>query len=107
MSKGSVVIYTGSTWHSGGANHTASTWRGGLNIDYNLAWLRQIENQYLVCPPQIAKHLPRGIQDLIGYRTGGPGLGYYDGGLSPKKVLQDDEPPINWADEWQSIKSKL
>lgn len=100
MAKGSVVIYTGSVYHSGGNNRTAATPRIGLNVDYNLGWLRQEENQYLSCPPSVAKDLPRDIQDLIGYRMSGSALGYFDGGLSPKGSFKDR--PINWASDWQA-----
>ena len=40
-----------------GAN-TSDGVRHGLNIDYNLAWLRQEENQYLSVPPEVAKDMP-------------------------------------------------
>jgi hypothetical protein len=46
MTRGSVLVYSGSVYHGGGANATSGT-RVGLNITYNLAWLRQEENQYL------------------------------------------------------------
>lgn len=103
MPKGSVVIYTGSCWHSGGENRsTRGEVRRGLNVDYSLAWLRQEENQYLECPPAIAKHLPRKMQDLIGYRTFGSS-GFVDGTLSPKSTFKDER-PFNWANEWQKKK---
>merc|ERR1712167_159100 len=70
MSKGSVVVYTGSVWHSGG-NNVSSKPRIGLNVDYNLGWLRQEENQYLACPPHIAKDMPKHLQKLLGYGLGG------------------------------------
>ncbi len=76
MPKGSVLIYSGSVIHGGGEN--ASTMdRWGLNITYSLAWLRQEENQYLSCPPHIAKDLDPKLQELIGYTMGSYALGYY------------------------------
>jgi len=42
-----------------GANTTKAS-RIGMNIGYSLGWLRQEENQYLACPPEIARTLPRG-----------------------------------------------
>ncbi|MEO0994348.1 MAG: phytanoyl-CoA dioxygenase family protein, partial [Pseudomonadota bacterium] len=54
MPAGSVLIYSGSVIHGGGAN-TSDADRMGLNITYALGWLRQEENQYLSCPPHIAK----------------------------------------------------
>ena len=76
MPKGSVLIYSGSVIHGGGEN--ASTMdRWGLNITYSLGWLRQEENQYLSCPPEIAKNLDPALQELIGYTMGSYALGYY------------------------------
>ena len=76
MSKGSVLIFTGSVIHGGGANRSDGV-RKGLNVDYCLDWLRQEENQYLSCPPDIARELPQSLTDLIGYTAGGYTLGYY------------------------------
>lgn len=76
MSKGSVLLYTGSVMHSGGENRTEGS-RMGLNITYCLGWLRQEENQYLSCPPEIAKDLPLDLQELLGYTQGNYALGYY------------------------------
>ncbi|MEX0941087.1 MAG: phytanoyl-CoA dioxygenase family protein [Pseudomonadales bacterium] len=76
MEKGSVLLYTGSVIHSGGENKTNET-RLGLNITYCLAWLRQEENQFLSCPPHIARNLPQDLQELLGYTMGNYALGYY------------------------------
>src|SRR3954447_10663637 len=54
MRKGSVLLYTGTVFHSGGANGSDQD-RWGLNITYALGWLRQEENMYLSCPPEIAR----------------------------------------------------
>jgi len=76
MSAGSVLIYSGSVFHGGGANSSRDD-RIGINITYALGWLRQEENQYLTCPPEIAKDLPRDLQELAGYAMGQYALGYY------------------------------
>ena len=57
MNPGSVLLYTGTVLHGGGANKTASEIRTGVFLHYALNWLRQEENQYLSCPPEIAKEL--------------------------------------------------
>ena len=49
-----------------------------LNVDYVLGWLRQEEDQYLSCPPEVARTLPRDIQRLAGYTIGAYALGYVD-----------------------------
>ena len=76
MSAGSVLIYSGSVFHGGGANCSGDD-RIGINITYALGWLRQEENQYLTCPPELAKDLPRDLQELAGYSMGQYALGYY------------------------------
>ena len=76
MKAGSVLLYSGSVIHSGGENQSAAA-RLGLNITYCLGWLRQEENQYLSCPPHIAKDLEPELQELLGYTQGSYALGYY------------------------------
>ncbi|MDX5332154.1 MAG: phytanoyl-CoA dioxygenase family protein [Caulobacteraceae bacterium] len=82
MKAGSVLVYTGSVFHGGGANRSDHD-RWGLNITYALGWLRQEENQYLACPPEIARTLDPELQDLLGYALGGYALGYYTPPLPP------------------------
>lgn len=96
MSKGSVLLYSGSVIHSGGANK-AKVPRMGLNITYCLGWLRQEENQYLSCPPHLAKDLDPELQEILGYTMGDYALGYYSdpemtegkgaGILAPETIL--------------------
>lgn len=76
MSAGSVLLYTGSVFHAGGANHSNSD-RIAANLTYALGWLRQEENQYLSCPPEIARTFSPELQDLLGYTMGQFALGYY------------------------------
>ena len=65
MDPGSALLYTGSVFHGGGANHSNQD-RIGMNITYSLGWLRQEENQYLSCPPELARELTPQMQDLLG-----------------------------------------
>jgi ectoine hydroxylase-related dioxygenase (phytanoyl-CoA dioxygenase family) len=76
MRAGSVLLYTGSVLHGGGANRSSAP-RIGMNLTYLLDWLRQEENQYLSCPPEIARGLSPELQDLLGYTVGNGALGYY------------------------------
>ncbi|KAI9034617.1 hypothetical protein DFJ74DRAFT_763202 [Hyaloraphidium curvatum] len=76
MPKGSAVFYTGSAMHSGGENSTKDQWRVGMHVSYALGWLRQEENQYLSCPPHIARTFAPEIQELLGYSLSGYALGY-------------------------------
>jgi ectoine hydroxylase-related dioxygenase (phytanoyl-CoA dioxygenase family) len=82
MSKGSVLLYTGSILHGGGANTTQAS-RIGMNVGYSLGWLRQEENQYLACPPEIARTLPEGLLRLMGYQRGAYSIGYVDNMREP------------------------
>lgn len=75
MPAGSVLIFTGNVLHGGGKNASSAP-RIGLNINYCLGWLRQEENQYLSCPPEIARTLDPSLQDLIGYSMPNFALGY-------------------------------
>jgi len=88
MSKGSVLVYVGSIFHGGGAN-TTDVHRIGINIGYSLGWLRQEENQYLACPPEIARTLPEGLLRLMGYQRGSYALGYVDDMREPMDWLYD------------------
>lgn len=76
MPRGSVLVYTGAVFHGGGANQSQAD-RIGINLTYTLGWLRQEENQYLSCPPEVARTLPRELQQLLGYAMGSYALGYY------------------------------
>jgi ectoine hydroxylase-related dioxygenase (phytanoyl-CoA dioxygenase family) len=82
MDPGSVLLYSGSVFHGGGANVSTGD-RIGVNMTYTLGWLRQEENQYLSCPPDIARDLDPELQDLIGYTLGNYALGYYTPPLPP------------------------
>ncbi len=82
MPAGSILLYTGSVFHGGGENRSATD-RIGVNITYSLCWLRQEENQYLSCPPEIARNFTPELQDLLGYTIGSYALGYYTPPLPP------------------------
>jgi len=84
MKAGSVLVYSGSVIHGGGENLTDAD-RVGINITYCLGWLRQEENQYLSCPPAIARTLDPKLQALLGYSMGSYALGYFSPPLPPGK----------------------
>ncbi len=84
MKAGSVLVYSGSVVHSGGANVSDAD-RIGLNITYALGWLRQEENQYLSCPPEIAREFDPELQAMLGYAMGSYALGYFTPPLPPGK----------------------
>jgi len=91
MTAGSVLLYSGSVIHGGGKNCSDAD-RTGVNITYCLGWLRTEENQYLSCPPEIAKRLDHDLQEMLGYTMGSYALGYYS---DPSGVseINDLRPP--------------
>jgi hypothetical protein len=74
MSRGSVLIWTGSVYHGGSAN-TSGIVRQGVNIAYAVGWLRQEENQYIAVPPEVATTLDDDLLRLMGYERPSPGAG--------------------------------
>ncbi len=86
MPAGSVLFYTGSLYHGGGANRSDTT-RIGVNLTYAVSWLRQEENQYLSVPAEIARALPEPLLRLMGYARGAYALGYVDDLRDPLEVL--------------------
>jgi hypothetical protein len=98
MSRGSVLLFTGSVYHGGGAN-VSDEHRRGLNVGYSVSWLRQEENQYLSCPPDVAATLPEFLQRLVGYSMSGSALGYFGDVRPPREALlaeanRPSAPPI-------------
>ncbi len=91
MTAGSVLLYSGSVIHGGGKNLSDSD-RTGVNITYCLGWLRTEENQYLSCPPDIAKNLDHDLQEMLGYTMGSYALGYYSDPTGVSEI-NDLRPP--------------
>jgi hypothetical protein len=87
MARGSVLFYSGSVYHGGGANHSDTT-RIGLNITYNVGWLRQEENQYLSVPREVAETLPIDLLRVMGYERGAYALGYIDDLRDPIEAVR-------------------
>lgn len=81
MARGSVLLFLGSVFHSGGAN-TSDGDRVGVVMNYVLGCLRQAENQYLSCPPEIAADFSPEIHALLGYASCNT-IGYYTPPLPP------------------------
>ncbi len=105
MQKGSVLLYTGSIYHGGGANQSDRV-RMGLNITYNAAFLRQEENQYLSCPQDIARSLPDGLLKLMGYRLGAYALGYIDDVRDPLEAIRESGSRSSALGDTEAMKKK-
>ena len=106
MPKGSVMFYTGSVIHSGGENRSNGE-RVALNLTYCNGWLRQEENQYLSCPPDVAAKFDPELRALLGYTMANFALGYYSPlpgdfvagspGTLPPEVVFAEEPTFDFA----------
>lgn len=89
MDAGDALIFIGSMYHGGG-NNTGTTNRTGLTMSYDLAILRQEENQYLSIPISKLRELPEELQKLLGWAKSSTFMGFVesDGQLvSPLEVL--------------------
>lgn len=89
MERGSILFYTGAVYHGGGANRSDAV-RAGVNITYNLSWLRQEENQYLAVPLEQARELDVDLLRLMGYQRGAYALGYVGDLQDPIEVVRPD-----------------
>jgi phytanoyl-CoA dioxygenase PhyH len=79
MRAGSALIWVGSTYHGGGQNTTDAS-RTGVIMSYDLANLRQEENQYLALPLEAVREMPEELQRLVGYSSGSNYMGYVEVG---------------------------
>ena len=95
MKAGSILVYNGTVIHGGGPNATDVP-RLGVLLHYTLGWLRQQENMYLSCPPDIAKNFTPELRRLLGYAQGSPVMGFYSDPkgscdiVSPEEIFGDD-----------------
>ena len=87
MRRGSVLFYEGKVLHGAGAN-TSDGVRRGVNITYAVGWVRQEENQYLACPPEIARTLDDDLLRMMGYTQGAFALGYVGDQTDPLAALR-------------------
>ena len=78
MPKGSVALWLGAVLHGMSVNRTDAP-RTGMGSGFSVGWLRQEENQYVVCPPDVAAALPEKVQQLLGYQAHSPRLGWVEG----------------------------
>jgi len=87
---GDALVFLGSTLHGGGGNATPAP-RRGLVISYCLGWLKPFELQWLVYPPQVARHFSPDLAALVGYSQHRPNLGNVEG-QCPSILLGDPVP---------------
>lgn len=87
---GDALIFLGSTLHGGGGNVSMAP-RRGIVISYCLGWLKPFELQWLVYPPQVARHFSSGLAAMVGYAQHRPNLGNVEG-QCPSILLGDTVP---------------
>jgi ectoine hydroxylase-related dioxygenase (phytanoyl-CoA dioxygenase family) len=97
MTAGSALVYSGRVLHGGGANRSVAP-RLGLVTTWVRSWLRQQEQFVVTCPPDVARHFPPRLRELVGYDVYPPLLGHvnarppqelFDGGI--RRLLESAE----------------
>ena len=106
MERGSILFYEGKVLHGGGAN-TSDSVRHGVNITYGVGWVRQEENQYLACPPEIARTLDDDLLKVMGYQQGAFSLGYVGDQLDPLSVLRGTDERAGRIDAFAADDDRL
>ncbi len=86
MAAGSVILYTGTVLHRGGANRTDRP-RLGVILEFCSGWIRPQENHVIGVPREVAATLPARLQELLGYNVYPPFIGNVDG-RHPRKYLE-------------------
>jgi len=87
MSAGSLVVFSGTLLHRGGANSSSVT-RRAFSHQYCEPWARQQENFTLSIPRERAKMMSPRLQQLLGYSIHPPFMGQV-AGRHPKKTLDE------------------
>lgn len=100
MRRGSVLFYDGKVVHGGGGNRSNSV-RRGVNITYSVGWVRQEENQYLACPPDVARTLDDALLKVMGYQQGAFALGYVGDQQDPLAFLRGERGKVKVIAEIQ------
>lgn len=75
---GDALVWLGGTLHGAGANVSDAP-RRGIIVSYCLGWLKPFELQWLVYPPEVARHFDPELAALVGYAQHRPNLGNVEG----------------------------
>ena len=95
MPRGSVLIWHGSLWHGGGANHTAER-RLGVAMNYCAGYIRQQENQQLGLPPSLVRTFSPRLRELVGYGIYNGLIGHIDKRAPADLLLGDADSSMVW-----------
>ncbi len=99
MPAGSILLFDSALWHAGGANRTEAR-RWAIACYYCVGWMRQQENQLLGVPGELARRMPRRLQQLCGWSVWQGQYGHVDnhdpieflGGERERPMIWDDAP---------------
>jgi ectoine hydroxylase-related dioxygenase (phytanoyl-CoA dioxygenase family) len=95
MAKGSVLVWHGSLWHGGGANHTSER-RVGIAMNYCAGWVRQQENQQLGLALDLVRTFPPRLQELCGFGIYRGLIGHIDRRTPADRLLGDGGRDMLW-----------
>ena len=95
MPAGSVLVWHGSLWHGGGANHTTTT-RVGIAMNYCAGWVRQQENQQLGIPLDVVRTFDRTLQKLCGFGVYRGLIGHIDQQTPAQRLFGDSSSRMLW-----------
>lgn len=90
MPAGSVVVFSGTLWHRGGANRSDGR-RLCVSPQYCQPWGRQQENMMLAVGERALEYSPR-IRAMLGYSIHPPFMGMVDG-MHPARLIDPDYDP--------------
>ncbi len=102
MPAGSVLVWHGSLWHGGGANHSPRR-RVGIAMNYCAGFIRQQENQQLGIARQVARGFSPRLRQLVGYGVYNGLLGHIDK-QSPERLLDEGAPDAGMV--WDAYSGK-
>jgi ectoine hydroxylase-related dioxygenase (phytanoyl-CoA dioxygenase family) len=86
MPAGSVVVFSGTLWHRGGANRSDGP-RLCVSPQYCQPWGRQQENMMLAVGRRALDYSPR-IREMLGYSIHPPFMGMVDG-MHPARLIDE------------------
>jgi ectoine hydroxylase-related dioxygenase (phytanoyl-CoA dioxygenase family) len=92
MPAGSVVVFSGTLWHRGGANRSDGP-RLCVSPQYCQPWGRQQENMMLALGRRALDYSPR-IREMLGYSIHPPFMGMVDG-MHPSRLIDDGYDPAS------------
>jgi len=86
MPAGSMLFFSGTLWHGGGANRSAQS-RMCVTAQYCDSWVRPQENYSLSISKDTVNQCSEHIQRMLGYSIHPPFLGFVNG-MHPKRLLE-------------------